>query len=73
MEKYRVRVVEQPMMPGDPHLAEFAEALKEHGIILMADESACFLGDVKKIIEEGHYKMINIRLSKLGDSGNHLK
>ncbi len=71
--KYRVKVVEQPMMPDDPNLADFAEALKEYGIILMADESACSFGDVKKIIEEGHYKMINIRLSKLGGFRKSLK
>jgi len=71
--KYRVKIVEQPMMPDDPTLAEFAEALKEYGIILMADESACSLGDVEKIIEEGYYNMINIRLSKMGGFRKSLK
>ena len=71
--KYRVKVVEQPMMPDDPNLAEFAEALKEYGIILMADESACSFEDIKKIIEEGYYKMINVRLSTLGGFRKSLK
>jgi muconate cycloisomerase len=66
LKKYRVKVVEQPMMPNDPATAKFSEALKDSGIILMADESACSFGDVQKIIEEGYYKMINIRLSKMG-------
>ena len=73
LQKYRVNVVEQPMMPNDPATAEFAEALKDSGIILMADESACSFGDVQKIIKEGHYKMINIRLSKLGGFRRSLK
>jgi muconate cycloisomerase len=73
LSKYQVKVVEQPMLPDDPNLAEFAEALKEYGILLMADESACSFGDVKKIIEKGHYKMINIRLSKLGGFRKSLK
>ena len=71
--KYHVKVVEQPMMPDDPNLAEFAEALKKVGIILMADESACSFGDVEKIVEEGYYKMINIRLSKMGGFRKSLK
>ena len=32
----------------------------------MADESACSLADVKRIVKEGYYKMINVRLSKCG-------
>ncbi|MBI4763673.1 MAG: hypothetical protein HY787_03595 [Deltaproteobacteria bacterium] len=73
LRKYQVKVVEQPMMPDDPTLAEFAGALKAYGILLMADESACSFGDIEKIIEEGHYKMINIRLSKLGGFRKSLK
>ena len=73
LRKYRVKVVEQPMMPDDPAIAGFAEALKECGIILMADESACSFRDIKKIVEEGYYKMINIRLSKMGGFRKSLK
>jgi muconate cycloisomerase len=39
----------------------------------MADESACSLNEVKKVIKEGHYKMINVRLSKCGGFRNSLK
>jgi L-alanine-DL-glutamate epimerase-like enolase superfamily enzyme len=73
LRKYRVKVVEQPMMPDDPTITGFAEALKKCGIILMADESACSFGDMEKIVEEGHYKMINIRLSKMGGFRKSLK
>jgi len=73
LKKYQVKVVEQPMMPDDPAIAGFAEALKKCGIILMADESACSFGDVGKIVEEGYYKMINIRLSKMGGFRKSLK
>jgi L-Ala-D/L-Glu epimerase len=66
LRKYQVKVVEQPMLPDDPNLAEFAKALKDYGILLMADESACSFEEVKKIIDEGCYEMVNIRLSKLG-------
>lgn len=73
LRKYRVKVVEQPMMPGDPTIAGFADALKECGIILMADESACSFGDVQKIVKEGYYQMVNIRLSKMGGFRKSLK
>ena len=46
---YNVKVVEQPMMPDDPEIADFASIIKSNGIILMADESACSLKDIKKI------------------------
>ena len=39
----------------------------------MADESACSLDDVKKIVKNGHYRMINVRLSKCGGMRNSLK
>jgi L-alanine-DL-glutamate epimerase-like enolase superfamily enzyme len=73
LRKYKVRVVEQPMMPEDPTIVGIAEALKEQGILLMADESACSFGDIQKIIEEGYFDMINIRLSKLGGFRKSLK
>lgn len=73
IEAHKVKIVEQPMWPEDPHIAEFAEALQNNGAILMADESACSLNEVKKVIKEGHYKMINVRLSKCGGFRNSLK
>lgn len=61
-----VKVVEQPIMHGEPDIADFAKLMQNFGIALMADESACTLRDVEKICSEGHYKMINVRLSKCG-------
>ncbi len=37
-----------------------------HGVILMADEAACSLEDVKMIVRQGWYRMINVRVSKCG-------
>ena len=71
--KYNVRVVEQPMAPNAPELADFALRMKQAGVTLMADESACSLADVKTIAENGHYQMINVRLSKCGGMRNSLK
>ena len=39
----------------------------------MADESACSLSDVEKILRIGHYQMINVRLSKNGGFRNSLR
>ncbi len=73
IKKYKIKVVEQPMMPKDPDIADFAGRMQTDGVILMADESACSLVDIKKIAEEGYYKMINVRLSKCGGFRNSLK
>jgi len=66
IEKYKIRVVEQPMALDDLDVADFAGAMQASGVVLMADESACSLSDVKKIVKEGYYKMVNVRLSKCG-------
>ena len=66
IKKYDVKVVEQPMILGDPGFTEFAKIMQSYGVILMADESVCSLEDLEGIIKDGNYKMINIRLSKCG-------
>lgn len=66
IKKYKVKVVEQPMEPGDTGIEPFSRVLKESGVMLMADESACTFEDVENIITEGHYNMVNVRLSKCG-------
>ena len=63
---YHVEVVEQPMAPGDPEIADVSRRLKACGVKIMADESACSLVEVKALVEEGHYDMVNVRLSKCG-------
>ncbi len=69
----RVKVVEQPMNPLDPDIARFAPVMRDSGVVLMADESACSLSDVQKIAEEGYYGMVNVRLSKCGGFRKSLK
>ena len=73
IKQYNVRVVEQPMMPGDRNIAEFARFMQNNGVILMADESACSLKDVEHITQESHYRMVNVRLSKCGGFRRSLK
>lgn len=73
IKKYKVKVVEQPMAPDSSELADFANLMQKSGVILMADESACSLSDVEKISRNGHYQMINVRLSKNGGFRNSLK
>jgi len=72
IKKYKVKVVEQPMAPDSSELADFAKLMQKAGAILMADESACSLSDVEKISRNGHYQMINVRLSKNGGFRNSL-
>lgn len=73
IKNYKIKVVEQPMTPNEPDIADFAGIMQNEGVILMADESACSLGDMEKIAKEGYYKMINVRLSKCGGFRNSLK
>jgi L-Ala-D/L-Glu epimerase len=73
IQKYNVKAIEQPMMPDDPDIADFADQMQNIGVILMADESACSFDDVEKIVKEGHYKMINVRLSKCGGFKNSFR
>ena len=73
LKESKVKIIEQPMMPADRDIADFAHAIESHGIVLMADESACSLDDVKAINRQGHYKMINVRLSKCGGIRNSLR
>ncbi len=73
IQKYNVKTIEQPMIPDDPDIADFASRMQKIGVVLMADESACCLGDMEKIAKEGYYKMINVRLSKCGGFRNSFK
>lgn len=73
IKEYGVKVVEQPMWPDDPNIAEFSSEMKSGGIFVMADESACSLDDVKKLHQDGHYNMINVRISKCGGLRHSMK
>jgi len=71
--EYKVKVLEQPMMPGDAHLADVADLLQSSDVILMADESVCTLEHAKRISAQGCYGMVNVRLSKCGGFRNSLR
>jgi muconate cycloisomerase len=73
IKNYGIKVVEQPMKPNHPKTADVADLIQRTGAVLMADESACSLDDMKMIVREGTYKMINVRLSKCGGFRNSLK
>lgn len=73
IREYKVKVVEQPMRPDDQDIARFAQVMQDCGVILMADESACSFADIKRIVEEGYYGMVNVRLSKCGGFRNSFK
>ena len=73
LKDYDVKVIEQPLMPSDSDISKFARLAKNHGLILMADESACSFTDVKHICKKGDYQMINVRLSKCGGFRNSVK
>jgi L-alanine-DL-glutamate epimerase-like enolase superfamily enzyme len=73
INNYGIKIIEQPMRPNDPETADFVGLMQKAGVVLMADESACSLGDMEKIVEEGSYQMINVRLSKCGGFRNSLK
>jgi len=66
IKDHDIRIVEQPMMPGDHEVAEFAKKMQEDQVKIMADESACSFEDVENVVRDGHYNMINVRLSKCG-------
>ena len=66
IEKYMIKIVEEPMMTGEPGFSEFVELLRLKDITLMACESAPTLEDVKMIVKEGYYQMINVKLCRSG-------
>ncbi len=66
LSRHRVKVLEQPLAREDPDRRLLASAMAEAGIVLMADESACTLADLKRIRKESSFSMINMRLSKCG-------
>jgi muconate cycloisomerase len=68
-----VSVLEQPLMPEDPHWKKLADKLRTTGLKLMADESVCSMEDMEKAIEERYFDVINVRLSKCGGFSNSLR
>ncbi|RZB30581.1 MAG: hypothetical protein SRB1_02861 [Desulfobacteraceae bacterium Eth-SRB1] len=66
IKKHNIKILEEPMAKEDPDFAEFTEVIKSTGVMLMACESAASLKDVIKIVKEGCYQMINVKLSRNG-------
>lgn len=73
IKKYKVKVVEEPMVRDNPDFPELAKMVRANGLILMACESAPTLKDVERIIDEGHYQMVNVKLSRSGGFRRSLK
>jgi len=66
IEKYNVKIVEEPMVRTEAGFPEFMELLRSKGILSMACESAPTLEDVRRIATEGYYQMINVKLCRSG-------
>jgi L-Ala-D/L-Glu epimerase / N-acetyl-D-glutamate racemase len=73
IERYRVKIVEEPMPRETSKFSEFANILRQMGISLMACESAPTLEDVTSIISEGLYQIVNIKLCRSGGFRKSLK
>lgn len=73
IEKFNVRVVEEPMSRSDPCFEEFAREVRSGNVSLMACESAPTLEDAEEIIEDGNYQMINVKLCRSGGFRRALK
>ena len=66
VREYGVKIVEEPMVRNSPGFDEFAETLRANNVILMACESAPTIEDIRRIVRDGHYRMVNVKLSRSG-------
>jgi L-Ala-D/L-Glu epimerase len=66
LEQHGVSIVEQPMMPKDPGQPRFSDEARRHGLRVMADESACSMGETLEMLGGAHFDIMNVRLSKCG-------
>ena len=66
IQKYNVKVVEEPMMSDNPAISEFAETMKSIGVMVMACHSVTTFKDVERIVNADHYQMVNVKLSRSG-------
>lgn len=73
IKEFGIRVVEQPMEPGQSGSAKLAKKFSSMGVLLMADESVSSLDDLFRMVAEKDFTMVNIRLSKCGGFRNSLK
>ncbi|MBW2174821.1 MAG: hypothetical protein JRF64_09370 [Deltaproteobacteria bacterium] len=68
-----VSMLEQPLMSDDDNWGELADSLRTIDVKLMADESVCSIADLEQAIGDGHFDVVNVRLSKCGGFFNSLK
>jgi muconate cycloisomerase len=68
-----VSVLEQPLPPYANGWKDLMTIDKPKNLKFMADESVCSMIDMEDAIAEGHFDLINIRLSKCGGFFNSLK
>jgi len=73
LAEHGVAILEEPMPRTEPGFSEFAEAARARGLTLMACESAAALDEVKAILQEGQYRMFNVKLCRSGGFRRTLK
>jgi len=66
LRKYRIMLVEEPLGPDPQAMKRLAGRSEGTGVSYVADESAVTLADIDRVIEDGSFSMINIRLAKNG-------
>jgi len=66
LKKFGVKIIEEPMERTARGFSEFAEAVRAQGLTLMACESAPTLQEVKAILQDGYYRMFNVKLCRSG-------
>jgi muconate cycloisomerase len=73
VREYGVKIVEEPMVRDCPGFEEFAQTLRAKDVILMACESAPTIEEIRRIVDEGYYQMVNVKLSRSGGFRRTLK
>lgn len=73
LKDLKVKTVEEPMPREAEGFEDFAKALGNSNIQLMACESAITFADVKRIVYEKMYQVINVKLSRNGGFHRCLK
>jgi L-Ala-D/L-Glu epimerase len=66
LTRFGVKIIEEPMERTARGFSEFAEAVQAQGLTLMSCESAPTLQEVKAILQEGYYRMFNVKLCRSG-------
>ena len=73
IQQHQVRVVEEPFSDKDEGFTNFARQLKASGVSLMACESVPTQAELEKVIRNGNYDRINVKLSRSGGFRRTLK